>query len=471
MNKANSTIIEPIKTSLNAFEIFLLFKEKPYCFFLDSSLPQERLSRYSLIGANPFLVFQSKNQEVQIIAGRKRLNLTGKPLDLLREYFNRYQVINPTSLPFVGGAVGYFSYDLNRQIERLPSISRDDTGIPDCCLGFYDWVIVCDHQENKVYAAATGLPETDAIKAQKQAAAKIKKLKRVIEGGSKDVPLPVLPTGETLLRSNFAKEDYCQALRRGIDYIYAGDIYQVNLSQRFAGEFTGDPAGLYRHLRDINPAPFAAYLGFGEVFVVSSSPERYLKVTSDLVETRPIKGTRPRGKTPEEDRALQEELINSVKDRAELVMIVDLERNDLGRVCKPGSVEVTELFTLESYATVHHLVATVVGRLAKDKDLIDLLKASFPGGSITGAPKIRAMEIIEELEPTRRNIYTGSIGYLGFDGNMDLNIAIRTMVIKDRQVYFQAGGAIVADSVPEDEYQETLDKARAMIKALNGRFG
>lgn len=470
MNKANSTIIEPIKTLLSAFEIFLLFKDKPYCFFLDSALPQAKLGRYSFIGANPFLVFQSKNQGVQIIEGGKPLDLTGKPLDVLREYLQRYQVINPTSLPFVGGAVGYFGYDLNRQIERLPSISRDDTGIPDCCLGFYDWVIVYDHQENKVYAAATGLPETDAIKAQKQAGAKIKELKRIVEGGSRDVPLPALPTGETLLKSNFSKEGYCLAIQRAINYIYAGDIYQVNFSQRFAGKFSGDPAGLYRHLRDISPAPFAAYLGFGEMAVISSSPERYLKLTSGLVETRPIKGTRPRGKTPEEDQALQEELFNSVKDRAELVMIVDLERNDLGRVCKPGSVVVTELFVLESYATVHHLVATVLGRLAKDKDLIDLLKASFPGGSITGAPKIRSMEIIEELEPTRRNIYTGAIGYLGFDGNMDLNIAIRTMVIKDGQAYFQAGGAIVADSVPEDEYQETLDKARAMINALNGKF-
>lgn len=470
MNKANKPIIEPITTTLNAFEIFLLFKDKPYCFFLDSALPQAKLGRYSFIGADPFLIFQSKNLDVQIIEGKSRSDLTGKPLDLLREYLQRYQVINPASLPFVGGAVGYFGYDLNRQIERLPSVSRDDTGIPDCCLGFYDWVIVCDHLENRVYAAATGLPETDAIKAQKQAVAKIKELKRIVEGGSKDVPLPALPTVETMLKSNFSIEGYCQAIQRAIDYIYAGDIYQVNLSQRFTGEFPGDPAGLYRRLRSINPAPFAAYLNFDEVAVISSSPERFVKVTNDLVETRPIKGTRPRGKTPEEDRALQEELLNSVKDRAELVMIVDLERNDLGRVCKPGSVEVTELFTLESYATVHHLVATVVGRLAKDKDLIDLLKASFPGGSITGAPKIRSMEIIEELEPTRRNIYTGSIGYLGFDGNMDLNIAIRTMVIKDRQVYFQAGGAIVADSVPEDEYQETLDKARAMIKALNGRF-
>ncbi|MEW6662228.1 MAG: aminodeoxychorismate synthase component I [Bacillota bacterium] len=470
MSKANNAIIEPIRTSLNAFEIFLLFKDEPYCFFLDSGMRQQKLGLYSFIGGRPFLLFKSKRQQVQVFQGTRRTDLRGNPLDLLREYLRRYQVMNPSSLPFVGGAVGYFGYDLNQQIERLPSISQDDVGIPDCCLGFYDWVIVYDHRENRVYAASTGLPETNEAKAREKAVEKINELRLIIESASKEVKLPAPPSSETLLRSNFTKEGFCRAVQRAIDYIYAGDIYQVNLSQRFAGEFAGDPVGLYRHLRDINPAPFAAYLDFGEAVVVSSSPERFLKVTNGVAETRPIKGTRPRGKTPEEDRTLREELVNSVKDRAELVMIVDLERNDLGRVCKPGSVEVTELFALEEYATVYHLVATVQGKLEENKDVIDLLKASFPGGSITGAPKIRSMEIIEELEPTKRNIYTGSIGYLGFDGNADLNIAIRTITIKDNQAYLQVGGGIVADSVPEKEYQETMDKARALIKALKGKI-
>lgn len=470
MRQANKVLIQPVETSLSAFEIFLLFKDEPYSFFLDSGMDHEKLGRYSFIGSRPFLVFKSKGQDVQILRETERVDLHGNPLDLLRDYYQRYKIENPTSLPFVGGVVGYFGYDLNLQIERLPSINPDDVGIPDCLLGFYDSVIVCDHLENRVYIAATGLPETDRVRAMQNAEEKIDALRQRIEtASSAGVTLPDPPRGSVPLASNFTREAYRKAVQRAIDYIYAGDIYQVNLSQRFAGEFTGDPIGLYRRLRDINPAPFASFLNFREAVVVSSSPERFLKLSGGVVETRPIKGTRPRGKTPEEDRALRDELVNSIKDRAELVMIVDLERNDLGRVCEPGSVQVTELFALEEYATVYHLVATVKGKLRADQDVIDLLKASFPGGSITGAPKIRSMEIIEELEPTKRNIYTGSIGYLGFDGNADLNIVIRTIVVKDNKVYFQVGGGIVADSVPEKEYQETLDKAKALIRAMNGR--
>ncbi|MCL4515753.1 MAG: aminodeoxychorismate synthase component I [Firmicutes bacterium] len=464
-------LVQPVETSLDAFEIFLLFKDEPYSFFLDSGMDREKLGRYSFIGSRPFLVFKSQGRQVEILRGAERVELQGNPLDLLGDYYQRYKVQNRTSLPFVGGMVGYFGYDLNLQIERLPSVNPDDVGIPDCLLGFYDSVIIFDHRENRVYMAATGLPETDRAKALLNAEEKINDLKlRIEKASSGDVEFPDTPQEGIWLASNFTREAYCRAVQRAIDYIYAGDIYQVNLSQRFAGEFAADPVGLYRRLRDINPAPFAAFLNFREVAVIGSSPERFLKLADGVVETRPIKGTRPRGRTPEEDQALRDELINSVKDRAELVMIVDLERNDLGRVCEPGSVQVTELFTLEEYATVYHLVATITGRLKEDKDAIDLLKASFPGGSITGAPKIRSMEIIEELEPTRRNIYTGSIGYLGFDGDADLNIVIRTIMIKDHKAYFQVGGGIVADSVPEKEYQETLDKAKALIRALKGRF-
>jgi len=250
------------------------------------------------------------------------------------------------------------------------------------------------------------------------------------------------------------------------EYIYAGDIFQVNLSQRFDVDLHTDPYELYRRLRLINPAPFACYLNFDDVTVAGASPERFLRLTEDLVETRPMKGTRPRGRSAAEDDALAGELIHSIKDRAENVMIVDLERNDLGRVCRYGTVRVRELWTLERYATVFQLTSTVEGRLREGKNRTDLLKASFPGGSITGAPKVRAMEIIDELEPTRRSIYTGSLGYLSFDGTMDLNIVIRTFIIKDGKAYFQVGGGIVSDSEPEAEYQETMDKARALIEAL-----
>ncbi len=273
------------------------------------------------------------------------------------------------------------------------------------------------------------------------------------------------------LKSNFSREGYCRAVEKSLEYIAAGDIYQVNISQRFSAELKTGIWELYRRLRHLNPAPFASFLRFPEVSVLSSSPERFLLVEGNRVETRPIKGTRPRGDTAAEDSALKQELINSAKDRAELLMIVDLERNDLGRVCQTGSVKVPELFCLETYATVYHLVSTVTGTLPAGKNVLDLLPAVFPGGSITGAPKIRAMEIIEELEPVRRGIYTGSLGYLDFSGRADLNIVIRTFVIKNNRVYFQVGGGIVADSQPELEYQETLDKARALLDALGIRPG
>jgi para-aminobenzoate synthetase component 1 len=282
---------------------------------------------------------------------------------------------------------------------------------------------------------------------------------------------PALPpfakdTAGFTVASNFTHRDYVRAVARAKEYIAAGDIYQVNLSQRLHAPLASTPFDLYRRLASTNPAPFAAYFETPDAAVVSCSPERFLQVRSGLVETRPIKGTRPRGSTPTEDRRMAAELLASEKDRAENVMIVDLERNDLGRVCEFGSVHVPELFALESYATVHHLVSTVRGRLRPGTTALDCLRSSFPGGSITGAPKVRSMEIIEDLEPTRRGVYTGAIGYLCFSGDMDVNIVIRTLVVKDGIAYFQVGGGIVADSDPEGEYQETIDKGQALARAL-----
>jgi len=276
----------------------------------------------------------------------------------------------------------------------------------------------------------------------------------------------VLSTESTGLRANFTHDNYLKAVETAREYICAGDIFQVNLSQRFEADITILPYELYKRLRKINPAPFANYFSFDGVSIVGASPERFLKVRGDWVETRPIKGTRPRGKTPREDNELAQSLLASVKDRAENVMIVDLERNDIGRVCRYGSVKVTELAILETYPTVYHLTSTVVGQLREDKNRIDLLKATFPGGSITGAPKVRSMEIIDELEPTRRSVYTGSLGYLSFNGDMDLDIVIRTIIVKEGRAYFQVGGAITYDSDPGAEYIETLDKGRAMMQAL-----
>ena len=322
-----------------------------------------------------------------------------------------------------------------------------------------------DHLQGRAYIASTGFPEMEEDKRMRRARERIDGLKATIA----ETPCSemALSSKKVLLRSNFTREQYIKAVAAAREYICAGDIFQVNLSQRFEADLPIFPYELYRRLRLINPAPFASYLNLDGVMVVGASPERFLRVEGDLVQTRPIKGTRPRGASVAEDEVMAKELLSSVKDRAENVMIVDLERNDLGRVCRYGTVRVRELCLLETYATVFHLTSTVEGRLRGGKNRIDLLKATFPGGSITGAPKVRAMEIIDELEPTKRSVYTGSIGYLSFSGEMDINIVIRTFLIKDGRAYFQVGGGIVYDSDPEAEYLETLDKGRALIEALN----
>jgi para-aminobenzoate synthetase component 1 len=343
-----------------------------------------------------------------------------------------------------------------------------------------------DHIAGRAWVSAIGAPENDPKAARRVAEERAELLADALAtGGQGQAPFDQAQGGPAeqgdrracedmpalQIMSNFTHGDYLQAVRRAKDYIAAGDIYQVNLSQRMSAPLATTPMSLYRRLTQENPAPFSAYLETPDAAIVCCSPERFLQVRSDEVETRPIKGTRPRGSTPEEDARLAAELLASEKDRAENVMIVDLERNDLGRVCEYGSVHVPELFALESYATVHHLVSTVRGRLRPGATALDCLRASFPGGSITGAPKVRAMEIIEELERTRRGVYTGAIGYLCFSGDMDVNIVIRTLVVRDGTAYFQVGGAIVADSDPEGEYQETLDKARALARGLAAEAG
>ncbi|MDP3061985.1 MAG: aminodeoxychorismate synthase component I [Chloroflexota bacterium] len=433
-------------------------------------------------------------------------------------------------VPLCGGVVGYFSYDLGRLLERLPATARDDLQLPECYLGFYDALLAFDNLNGKAYVASSGFPALEELERTERARSRLEELKQMLVAGASQgilqndaapltasrgagaallpgrgvspqkVPFPPFPlrgrggqgvsvtrseclaarlstqsddtqlaapvAARVALTSNFTRQEYLRAVQRVRQYIIAGDIFQANLSQRFVADLPVAPYELFRRLRWVNPAPFAAYLGFDGVTVASASPERFLRVRGDRVETRPIKGTRPRGKTPQEDEALATELLASEKDRAENVMIVDLERNDLGRVCRFGTVKVTELCALERFPTVLHLTSTVEGQLRPGATRIDLLKATFPGGSITGAPKVRAMEIIEELEPTRRSVYTGSIGYMSFGGEMDLNIAIRTLLMVDGRAYFQVGGGIVYDSNPEAEYQETLDKARGLVQAL-----
>ncbi len=459
----------------------------PYRVFLDSAARSPRLGRYSFLTADPVAIVRSKGAHTECdgtpIAG-------GDALDALRSLLAPFAASPlPEVPPFQGGAAGYLAYDWGRVHERLPSPRYEDLGVPDVLLGVYDWVLAWDHESSRAWLISTGLlersPDARARKAAARAAMILDRLRSAppaahpappatSEHGRSDGPrAPTYPVvgrasdPRLELRSSFTHDGYLEAVTRVREYILAGDIFQANLSQRFDAPLSEPPWELYRRLRTQNAAPFAAFLDFPEALVLSASPERFLSVSADgRVETRPIKGTRPRGVGPEHDAALGQALTASAKDRAENLMIVDLLRNDLSRVCAPGSVRVPELFALEHYATVHHLVSTVVGTLAPDEDALSLLRAAFPGGSITGAPKVRAMEIIAELEPSERGVYCGAIGYVSLTGALDCSIAIRTAVAHAGRVYFSAGGGIIADSDPEEEYRETLDKARGMIDAL-----
>ena len=403
---------------------------EPYGFWLDSAMAGGRLGQRSFWGVEPAAVLRSRGRCIEIERSRGGTErYEGDPFEALRELLREWRH-EPR-----GAAVGYLGYGLKRHIERLPDTVADGPRLPECHLAFYDLVTSFDPQPLAPAPPSPG----------------------------------VTPRFEGL-RSSFTREAYEGAVLKALDYIEAGDIYQVNLSQRFQTSCPGDPFDVYLCLRAQSPAPFGAYLNCPGFSVLSSSPERFLRYepSERLIETRPIKGTRPRGANPNDDRALAQELLASEKDRAENIMIVDLERSDLGRVAEIGSVTVTGLFELESYATVHHLTSTVEARLREDRDVVDLLRATFPGGSITGAPKIRAMEIIDELEPVARGVYTGAIGYIGFDGTMELSIAIRTIVIEGGQASFHVGGGIVADSDPALEYEETLHKGAAMARVLLG---
>ncbi len=452
-------ILKEIQTHLSAFEIHLALENGPGSVFLDSGKDPERLGRYSIIVANPYSVIKSKDQDVWVDGIHEK----GNPLDRLQQLMAT-QTPNATyafDIPFIGGAVGFFAYDLGHHMEVLPRTAVDDVGVPDLFVGLYDGAVVVDHLENKTYITDAGVRSGERDRVEE----KLQQI-RAFEKSPSQAPV-VLHKNRPDFQSNFTKPAYIDALTQMKEYIRQGDIYIANMTQRFQTPLRDKPLGLYKKLRDVNPAPFAGYLDFGQGQILSSSPERFIQLRGGQIETRPIKGTVPRGKTPEEDLINQGILRNSEKDKAELLMIVDLERNDLSRIAKVGTVKVPELFTIEEYATVYHLVSTVTADLRDDLDAFDVIKATFPGGSITGAPKIRAMEVIDELEPTQRNIYTGSIGYIDFNGNADLNIVIRTMVLKNDQVYFQVGGGIVWDSDVEAEYQETLDKAKALMEALS----
>ena len=474
-------VLEPIESPLGIFDYFSSFAHEPYAFLLESGRDPEKLGRYSFASRRPFLIFKSKADRVTTLDAEGRITETrGNAFAELRALMSRYRVdpalYRGSPLPFLGGAVGYFGYELCYLIEKLPCLGADDLALPDAYFLFVDTVVIFDHLEQRMYISAVGF-DTDQAAAEAKARRRLDEVRADLRRVEREGLRAPAPTGEPVgddgsrpqleFRAMFSEEGYKDVVRKSKEHIFAGDIFEVCTTHRLECDFAGDPFHLYRELRAINPAPFASYLNLPEVQIVSSSPERFLRLRRDGVcESRPIKGTRPRGKTPRQDRDLQKELLSSIKDRAENVMIVDLVRNDFGRVCQVGSVEVSELMIVEKYATVFQMVSTIVGRLEDGRDRFDLVQACFPGGSMTGAPKIEAMTIIDALEPVKRGIYSGSIGYLDYSGNMDLNIVIRTILVKDGKAYVQVGGAVVADSDPLEEYLETLTKARALMRAL-----
>ena len=441
----------------------------PHRAWLDSAGGPARLARYAFLAADPYDLITPSHAD-PLGALRRAVMATRTPAD-------------PDLPPFQGGAIGYLAYEFGRRLEHVPPPRADDRPVPDIWFGVYDWVIAWDRERGRAWLVSTGLPATGAARTRRAAerATQVMALlgtehtahrtlhqrhsrQSAANGRPPTHPVPELGPA---IRSVFTPDAYRAAVRRVRDYILAGDVFQVNLAQRLEAPVPDDPFTWYLRLRRVNAAPFGAYLDCGGFVVASASPERFVRMMPDgAVETRPIKGTRPRDTDPARDAALGAELGASAKDRAENVMIVDLLRNDLSRVCAPGTVHVPELCVLERYATVQHLVSTVTGRLAAGRDALDLLAAAFPGGSITGAPKVRAMAIVAALEPVARGVYCGAIGYLSVTGAMDTSIAIRTAVLRDGTATFGAGGGITADSDPDGEYAETLDKARGLAAAL-----
>ena len=462
-------------------ELIERFGARHLPFVLDSSLSNDGLGTWSFFGADPFLVFEGKdgsyverrrrsagdgeatlNVEHSKLdrdrsAGDGEVTTSGDGLVLLRELMAKYSSTNLSGIPFVGGAVGFIAYDYGRQVELLPDLTEDDRGMPDIHFSFYDGIAALNHQTGELSLIALGLrADEDVVLAELQA----------IVSAEPPPAVAAVPQRDEW-EWNIERADYLQAVERVRSYIASGDVYQVNLSQRAKCRYEGCPVQLYQALRAGNPAPYSALIRTDAFTVLSTSPEQLLRKQGRQIETRPIKGTRPRGATAAEDALNAEALHTSEKDRAELLMIVDLERNDLGRVAEFGSVRVEQLYHLERYARVIHQTAQVKAVLAEGNDVFDCIHALFPGGSITGAPKVRAMQVIEELESTRRGIYTGSVGYIGFDGNAELNIAIRGLHLKDGYLDYQVGGGIVWDSDPESEYQETLDKGRAIRETVD----
>jgi anthranilate synthase component 1 len=447
---------------------FRLARNAKYSFLLESVEGGENLARYTFTGANPNEVFRARGRECTLESAGRSVQFDESPVEQLRRLTARYHPVRVPNLPpLIAGAIGYFAYDMVRLVENIPATGTDELGLDDCVMMFYLGLVAFDHVRHRVWVIRNVFTEgPGSLRAKYDAAVgEIRRTRRKLEG-----PLPPQRrprrAAPLRIRSNFSKPRYLAAVRKAKSYIRAGDIFQVVPSQRFSTDTNTDPFEIYRALRVVNPSPYLYFLHLDDVSVVGSSPEMLIKVQGRDAFYRPIAGTEPRGRTEVEDRAFESKLLADPKERAEHIMLVDLGRNDLGRVCEYGSVQVERLMFVERYSHVMHLVSSLRGRLRAGVDCFDALMACFPAGTLSGAPKIRAMEIIDELEPTRRGLYAGAVLYLDFSGNLDSCIALRTLVAKNGRAHIQAGGGIVADSVPEREYQETVNKARAVVQAL-----
>lgn len=447
----------------------------PFSFLLESVEGGERIGRYSFLGTKPSLVFRSKGRTASITEDgtthTQEIAEGEDPLSLIKQIMSRYRYIENPALPrFCGGAVGFFGYDVVRFFEDLPDNNADDLGVDDACFLFTDTLIIFDHVRHRILVVCNA-HITDADDAGAVYDAALLKIKSLMERLASAQPTPPAhrpapDAGPINVASLTPRDEYEAAVQRCREYILAGDAFQIVLSQRFKVEFTAPPFDLYRALRSVNPSPYMYYLDMGERKIIGTSPEILVTAEQGMVRSRPIAGTRPRGATVEEDRRLEVELLADEKERAEHIMLVDLSRNDVGRVCDFGTVRVKELMVVERYSHVMHIVSDVVGKLRADKDVFDVLRAVFPHGTVSGAPKVRAMAIIDEQETTRRGFYAGCAGYFSYSGGMDMAITIRTMMVDGHTAYLQSGGGLVADSVPAMEYQECVNKARALVHAI-----
>ena len=467
-------ILADFETPLSAFA---KVDEGEFSYLLESVEGGEKIARYSFLGSKPSLVFMSKGQNITILKGKKKKTFKARkdPLQEIKNIMDEFTYVPVKGLPrFSGGLVGFMGYDVVRFFEKLPDMTKDDLKLPDSVFVLTDTILIFDHVDRKIKVISNAHVDKDASSAYDEA---VEKIERIVERLSKPIGgdfkiRPKKKNGKkSSIKSNFTKPQFMNIVEKAKEYIRKGDIIQAVLSQRLEKQIECDPFDIYRALRSINPSPYMYYLKFGKMKIVGASPEIMVRCEEKEAEVRPIAGTRPRGHDAKEDASLAKELLRDPKERAEHIMLVDLGRNDIGRVCKFDSVKVSEFMIIEKYSHVMHIVSDVSGHLKRDKDIYDLVRATFPAGTVSGAPKIRAMEIIDELEKVKRGVYAGSIGYFSFSGNLDSCIAIRTIVVKDKTAYIQAGAGIVADSKPAIEYKETLNKAKAMLKAIEEAEG